>query len=164
MKKHFTANKGFTLIELVLYMGLFGILSSVFVSLLNNQLGSETTASTDENGKYLLTRLSYDISNAQSILVPATAGSQSASLQLKINNINYLYALDANGNFQIKDTTDNLGPYNLNDYDATVSGLLFKRLGSVGGKNTLQVNFTVMSTTKQKTGQSKSLQTTIGTR
>ncbi|HSW88741.1 MAG TPA: prepilin-type N-terminal cleavage/methylation domain-containing protein [Candidatus Saccharimonadales bacterium] len=168
MKKKINSNKGFTIIELIVYMGLFsiliGILSSVFISLLNNQLTVETTASTDENGKYILTRLTYDIDQAQSIVVPATVGTQTNNLQLTINNINYSYSLDSSGNVQIKDLTNNLGPYNLNDYDATVSGLLFTRIGNTGGKNTVQVNFSVISNTKQKTGQSKTFQTTIGTR
>lgn len=163
-----SAERGFTIIELIVYMGLFSILisilTSVFLSLLNNQLTTETTASTDENGKYILARLSYDIDQAQSIVVPSSVGTQTNNLQLSINNINYSYSLDSNGNFQIKDVTDNLPSYNLNDYDATVSGLLFTRLGNVGGKNTVQVNFSVVSNTKQKTGQTKSYETTIGTR
>ncbi|HSW97422.1 MAG TPA: prepilin-type N-terminal cleavage/methylation domain-containing protein [Candidatus Saccharimonadales bacterium] len=160
--------RGFTIIELIVYMGLFsiliGILSTVFISLLNNQLSVETTSSTDENGKYILTRLTYDIYQAQNIIIPATIGTQTNNLQLTINNINYSYNLDSSGNLQIKDITNNSGPYNLNDYDATVSGLLFTRIGNTGGKNTIQVSFSIISNTKQKTGQSKTFQTTIGTR
>ena len=168
MKKTLKNNQGFTIIELILYMGLFsiliGILTNVFVSILNNQLNSETVASTDENGRYILQRLNYDINRSQTIVTPSSPGTQTNNLQLTINNINYSYSLDATGNFQIKDITDNLGPYNLNDYDATVSAVTFKRIGSAGGENTLQVNFTVVSNTKDNTEQSKSFSTTIGNR
>lgn len=160
--------RGFTVIELIVYMGLFsiliGIISTAFLSILNNQLSVETTASTDTNSKYILARLAYDINQAQTIITPSSPGAQSTNLQLTINNINYSYSVDSTGNMQIKNTTNNLGPYNLNDYDATISGLLFKRIGNSGGKNTIQVNFTIISQTKQNTGQSKTYQTTIGTR
>lgn len=168
MKKLIQSNQGFTIIELIVYMGLFsilvGIITSVFVSLLNNQFTAETTASTDENGKYILARLTYDIAQAQNVVVPGATGTQTNNLQLTINNINYSYSLDSSGNFQIKDITDNLPAYNLNDYDATVSGLLFKKIGNTGGKSTIQVNFSVVSNTVQKTEQTKAYETTIGTR
>lgn len=168
MKKKLQNNKGFTLIELILYMGLFsiliGILTSVFMSILNNQLHAETIASTDENGRYLLQRLTYDINKSKTINTPVTSGMQTNNLQLTINNINYSYSLDVNGNVQIKDITNNLGPYNLNDYDTTVSAMTFKRIGSAGGANTIQVGFTVISTIANKTNQSKSFVTTIGNR
>lgn len=168
MKKILQNNQGFTIIELIVYMGLFsilvGIITSVFVSLLNNQFTAETTASTDENGKYILARLTYDIAQSQNVVVPGAIGTQTNNLQLTINNINYSYSLDSSGNFQIKDITDNLPAYNLNDYDATVSGLLFKKIGNTGGKSTIQINFSVVSNTVQKTEQTKAYETTIGTR
>lgn len=168
MKKFIQNNQGFTIIELIVYMGLFsilvGIITSVFVSLLNNQFTAETTANTDENGKYILARLTYDIAQSQNVVVPGAIGTQTNNLQLTINNINYSYSLDSSGNFQIKDITDNLPSYNLNDYDATVSGLLFKKIGNTGGKSTIQINFSVVSNTVQKTEQTKAYETTIGTR
>ncbi len=159
---------GFSMIEIIVYMGIFsilvGILASVFIYILNNQLTSETTASTDQNGKYILSRLTYDIYRAQTITIPASPGTQTNNLQLIINNINYSYNLDPSGNFQIKDITDNLGPYNLNDYDATISALTFKRIGPASGENTVIINFTVISNTKMNKNQSKAFSTTIGMR
>lgn len=160
---------GFTMIEFVVYIGIFivlvGILTGVFTSILDNQLTTESTSSIDENQHYMLSRLTYDINRSQSIITPASPGLQTSNLQLQINNINYSYSLDSNGNFQLKDITDNLGPYNLNDYDASISAVQFTRIGNVGGKNTIQVAFTITSKTLQRgKTQSKSFATTIGTR
>lgn len=169
MKKNLTSQSGFTMIEFVVYIGIFmiliGILTSVFTSILDTQIQTETTSGIDENQHYLLARLTYDTIRSQIIIIPSSPGLRTSNLQLMINNINYSYGIDNNGNFQIKDMTNNLGPYNLNGYDASVSGMQFSRIGNVGGKNTIQVAFTITSRTLQRGAkQSKSFTTTIGTR
>lgn len=160
---------GFTIIEFLIYIGIFSILitllTNVFFSILDSQEESEATSAVDENGRYILGRFIYDISRAQSILTPTTIGTQNNSLQLQINNINYRYSLDTGGNLQITDTTDAIGPDNLNGYDATISALSFQRIGKSNGDNTVLVSFTVNSRTQlEKGSDTRTFQTTIGTR
>lgn len=157
---------GFSLIELLLYMGIISILitllTTVFFSILDSQQETEATSAADQNGRYVISRFIYDISRAQSIGIPSADGGQSNSLQISINSINYTYSLDSDGNLQIANTN---GTDNLNGYDATVSGLSFQRLTSNDGKKSIKLSFTITSKTQQERGpQVRSLQTTIGIR
>lgn len=158
---------GFTLIELIVYMGLFTILitamSIVFLSLLDQQSESESISAADQNGRYILARLANDIQRAQSVAIPATYGGQSSSLQISINSINYTYSLSGN-NLQLT-RSDGIGPDNLNGYDAVISNLNFQRLGQAGGRDSVQVSFTVSSlTTRHTISETRTYQTTAGLR
>jgi len=148
-----------------MYMGILSILIvvmvDVFAASLDVQLESQATSAVTQDGRFLLARLTYDVQNAQSVLVPAAVGSQSASLQMTMNAINYTYALN-NGTMQL---TTNNGTDNLNGFDTTVSNLTFKRLGNGLGKDTVQVVFTLTSNVVRNTGaETKNFQTTVGLR
>lgn len=157
--------EGFTLIEMLIYMGLLAILmtvmTSLFSSILDVQLESQASSSVDQDGRYLLSRLMYDIQRADSITTPSSLGSQTGNLQIVISGIIYSYALSG-GNLQI---TNNFGTDNLNSTESTVSNLSFLRLGNVNGKNSIQLGFTVTSKTLKTSGtESKNFTTTVGIR
>ncbi len=161
----FNSRKGFTLVEMLIYMGLLSILIvimvDVFASSLSVQLESQATSSVEQDARFLLSRLTNDVQSAQSVLVPAAIGSQSASLQLSINSINYTYALN-NGTMQL---TNNNGTDTLNSFDTTVSNLSFKKVGNGAGKDTVQVIFTLTSNVTRNSGtETKNFQTTVGLR
>src|SRR5258708_34652887 len=105
-----SALKGFTLIELVIYIGVLSILltamSALFTSIIDVQFESTSTSSVNQDGRYLLSKLLYDVKSITNvppdgIVVPATAGVQSTTMQLTINSINYTYSLDSNNNLQV---------------------------------------------------------------
>ena len=157
--------KGFTLVELLIYIGMLSILltvlTQIFGSILDAQLEGEATSSVQQDGRFILSRLTYDIRRTNNIVVPAVLGTQSTSLQLTIGGVNYTYAINS-GNLEL---TNNLGANNLNSGDATVSNLNFTRLGNTGGKNTIQITYTVTSKVVRPKGQEiKNFQTTIGVR
>lgn len=66
--------KGFTLIELIIYMGLLGILltimSEVFIGILNLKLASESNSQVVLDGNFIQTRLTYDVHRAERIIAP----------------------------------------------------------------------------------------------
>lgn len=165
--KFFTVNSfGFSLLELIVYMGVFLVLitviTEIFLTILDTQLDATKTSSVDQNGRYILARLNYDIQHASSITTPASLGQTTNNLQIVIGGINYTYSVDSNGNLQI---TNNNGTDNLTGYDASASAVSFQRLGNSGGKNTIQISFTVAGRTVRKTIiEIKSFKTTIGTR
>jgi prepilin-type N-terminal cleavage/methylation domain-containing protein len=158
---------GFTLIELLIYMGILSILlvvlSQIFGSVLDAQLESESTSAVHRDGRFILSKLSYDIHKAQSIVTPAAIGNQSTSLQLTIEGINYTYTVSS-GNLEI---TSGLETNNLNSGDTTVSNLTFTRIGNsvANAKNTVRITYTITSKIVRPKGmETKDFQTTIGIR
>ena len=128
-----SAQKGITVVELLLYMGiltiLLTILTSVFTSALDVQSESNAVSSVEQDGNYILARLAYDIHRAQSINIPATNGTTSNSFQIVVDGINYTYSIDVNNNLIL---VNNLGTNNLNNYATSISNLSVQRLGNVG--------------------------------
>lgn len=165
MKKKFSTQKGFSLIELVMYMGILSILlfmlTDILTSTLNVRAESQTNSSIVQDGRFLVARLAYDIERAESISIPAVPGDTSNSLQISLLSISNTYSL-SNGQLILQNNT---GSNVLNSIDTTISNLTFKRIGNVGGKNSIQINFTVNSTTQRASGfETKNYQTTIALR
>lgn len=165
MKSRTAHSKGFSLIELILYMGLFSVflvtLTQIFSSALELKLDSESTSTVQQDSRYILERLSYDINRADSITTPSSIGTQDASLAIVISGQTHTYALN-NGNLQVTDPT---GTYRLNGYNTSITNLSFLRVGNSGGKNTVRINYTVNSLTIENSGtETKTVQTTIGIR
>ncbi len=164
MKKYFK-NKGFTLIELLLFMAMFSVilivLSSLFSSIVEKQLETESVSAVEHDSKYITARMLYDISRADSITTPATLGSQTSNLSIIISGITYSYGL-LNGNLTLNQgvQTDNL-----NSEGSIISGLSFTRLGNTTGKHAIQVAFTITSRTVLPSGpETKTINTIIGLR
>ena len=160
------SKKGFTLVELLIYMGLLSIilvvLSQIFGSVLDAQLESQATSSVHRDGRFILSKLTYDVHRANSIVLPASLGTSSTSLQLDISGIN-TYSLN-NGNLEL---TSGLETNNLNSGDTTVSNLTFTRIGNsvANAKNTVRITYTITSRIVRPKGlETKDFQTTIGIR
>jgi len=165
IKNKTKSNHGNTLIELLMYMGIFiillAILLEMFGSVIDQQLTTEATSSVQEDGQYILTRLTYDIQRAQSISVPANTGDTSSSLQLVINGTPFTYSTASN-NLQII-TSGNTDV--LNGYDTTVSNLSFKRLGTSNSKPEITFTYIVTSKViKHNNPETQTYTTTVGTR
>lgn len=161
---------GFTITESLLYMGLLiiliTILSSVFSSILDVQLESKSTSSVELDGRYILSRLMYDMHKMQTdapvndaITTPSGPGITSSTLSFKVNSINYSYGLN-NGDLEL---VNNNGTKKLNSSLTSVSGLQFTRIGAGSNMDTIQVSFTVTSKINRNSGpESRSYRTTIG--
>lgn len=155
--------KGFSFIELILYMGLLVgflvVLTDIFVSSLDVQTESEATSVIQEDGRYLLARLSYDVGRSQVIVQPAVLGQISPVLQLTIDGVTYTYGPSGTNLVLIGP----LGTQPLNGYGSMVSAFSAQRLGDADGKPTVRILFTVTSTTSRPKGhETKSFQTTLG--
>lgn len=135
-------NKGFSLIELLIYMGFFSIflamILQMFSSIIGIQLESQSSSALSGDGQYIINRFAYDLRRAQSITTPAL-GASSQTLALVINNQTFTYNLD-NGNL-ILDV--NSAKDQLNSYQATLSNISFLRLEGRDGKDVIQVSFTI---------------------
>lgn len=159
--------KGVSMIELLLYMGiltiLLTILTSIFLLALDVQLESQATSSVEQDGNYILARLSYDIHRAQRVSVPATNGETKDNFQIVIDGVNYTYNIDANNNLIL---TNNLEVGNLNNYGTNVSAFSITRLGNPGGvEDTLKISFIVASKTKKNSEfETKNFETNLSLR
>lgn len=166
MKKFQIVNsKGFTFVELLLYMGLLSLFllvqTQILTSVLGVRLESEANSAIVQDARFILARVIYDINRADNIVLPATPSAQSETLSLTIYNVSNTYSLSGE-NLII---ANNLGSNNLNSYGTKISSLSFKRLGNAGGKNTITISFTLESTTQREYGsETKTIQTTVGLR
>jgi hypothetical protein len=165
MRKNDNLLKGFTLAETLVYIGLlsifFVIMTEIFGAVLDVRGESTTSSSVEQDGRYILTRLTYDIQRASSVSVPAANGTTSSSLTLVIGGINYAYSV-SNGVFQLVNDT---GTNSLNTSATTVSNFSVQRIGNTTGKPTLQLSFTVLSVDlRNGTREQKTFQTTASLR
>ena len=161
---HSYNKRGFTLMELLLYMGLLAIfllvLTQVFLSSLDSLLESQANSTVEQDSRFIFSRLNYDLAQADSLSTP-TLGQTSSSLVLTRSGGQLTFSLQGN-NLVITDST---GTYQLNSYATDVTNISFTRLGNSGGKNSMQVAFTIKSKTlKGATEESKTFNTTLGTR
>ena len=166
MLKIVTNNKGVTLIEILLYIGLLSIfllvLVDIFMGGINLGLDTEATSAVQQDGKFILTRMMYDVSRADSVSQPATLGSSSSSLVLTIGGIVYTYSLNGS-NLTLSQGGETL---NLNGLGSQITNLNFTRVGNVSGKPTFQVSISLKSTTERSGNQfeTRDFQTTLGLR
>ena len=159
------AERGFTLVEMLITMGLMSIFMLVLTDIISAvgdvQVESEATSAVSQDGRFILARLSYDIGRASSVTTPGSLGSTTSSLVLVIGGVTYTYALSG-GNLQlsVSPNTDNL-----NGADTTISSFTVQRLGNAGGKETLTVQFTVTSVAVRDSGaEVRTFTTTVGRR
>ncbi len=159
--------RGFTLVEILIFMGIFSILLislfQLLIAIFDVQLESQSTSVVSQDGRYIINKLTYDIQNAASISSPPI-GSQATSFQTISGGVSYIYNL-SNGNLTI--TNSSLGTTDqLNSVNSSVSDLTFFRLADINNQNdTITVFFTVNSKTQKRSGiNSESFKTTIGKR
>lgn len=151
------------MIELLMYMGLLsilvGVLSTLFVTILETQVESSATSSVDQDGRYVLARMNYDMHQAQQIVSPSSPGQTASTLQIKVNSINYTYSVN-NGNLQLTIASQ---ASNLNSTLSTISNVTFQRIGDGDNDDTIRFNFTAASKKQVHAGpETRSFQTTLG--
>lgn len=166
MKKIKVLNKtGFSLVELLIYIGLLAILmtilSRIFTGIIDVQLSSEATGAVEEDGRFIYARMAYDIGRAQSVVSPVNLGDVADTLILQIDGVTNTYNVSSN-NLVL---TNAYGSSQLNSVGSVISNLSFQRLGNVNGKDSILVTYTVTSTTVNIRGaDTKTIETTIALR
>jgi prepilin-type N-terminal cleavage/methylation domain-containing protein len=157
--------KGFTLIELLIFLGLFSVLmlvlTQLFTTIVETQIDTQAVSSVENDSKYIIGRLTYDLHRAQSITIPANIGDSSPSLSITIGGNPYVYNVN-NGNLRL---TAGGNTDTLNSPGSNVSSVSFKRVGNIGGKNAIKIDMTIEGRQVQVYGREfKTIQTTIGLR
>jgi type II secretory pathway pseudopilin PulG len=156
---------GFTLVELLMYMGLLSILllilTNILVTLLQAKADSEATSAVEQDGRFVISRLKYDLARASSVSLPAALGATSSSLTMVIDGTNVTYA-SSSGTLQL---TSASGSGSLLSSESTLTNLSFQKLGAIGTKETIKINIGIQSKQLRTQGaESRSWSTTIGRR
>lgn len=157
---------GFTIIELLVFMGILSVflvvLTQIFQQALDIQLESTGSSGVDLTSNYVLHRLEHDVRRAASITTPASVGQTSPSLALVIGGATYTYALAGT----TLTLTNDLGTFALTDPLIGVTDLSVTRRGSGTGNDSLSVSFTLTSVTITTAGtpQTRQVNTTISLR
>ena len=137
--------QGVTLVELLLVMGLLSIfmvmLSGILAASLDVQSQSQSYATVNHDGRFILARLEYDINHASAVTVPAVYGAASTSLGITVDGAAYAYTLNGT-NLQLNNGTNTDV---LNGGDTAVSDVSFIKYGNAGGKPLVKVSFTLTS-------------------
>lgn len=144
--------KGFTLAELVIYMGILSLLLVIFVDmfaiLINRQLETESNSSIQQDTSYLFSRLNYDFGKAKNIISPVVLGSTVSSLELQIGSTPYSYYL-FDGNLVSSQSGIIV---QLNSSETSISNLTFRRLGMGDKNDVIQVMCDIVSKVKKQSG------------
>lgn len=147
MKKLLRKSAGFTLIELIIYMGIFSMILLILLQLFGVVLDvlneSQSDSMVFEDANYISARINFDIKNASDLTLPLNPGETNQELKLTINGQEYVYRITDN-NLTLSDGS---GTYNLNSYDTTISNLNFKTYGYPNGKKGVIATFTLTSKT-----------------
>lgn len=159
--------KGFTMIEMLLCMGIFSILLivllQIFTAILSVHAQSQTTSAIDQEGNYLLSRMSYDIHQASHV-PGSTLGTASSTIDITDDaGLNMTYSLDGK-NINLKNnTTSYTSP--INGEDVTVTGN-FTTLGSASNKLSVKISLILTSKVTRVGGlkSTRTFETTIQTR
>ena len=91
---------GFTIVELTIYMALLAvflvIMTQILVSILDLQLESQATSFVEQDSRYILSRLAYDINRADVLTDFNPPGETRPYLWLFIDPLWHIYYLDGN--------------------------------------------------------------------
>ena len=140
-------SRGFTIVELLIYMGLLSgllvILGNVLSQVIDVQLESQAVSAVEQDGRFILARLNYDLHRAASVSSPATAGQTTSSL---VTNV---------GTYTLYGDNLQLGGQNLNSFDSSITNFSVTRLGPAGVFPSFQVNLNLQGRATPLSGAPK---------
>jgi type II secretory pathway pseudopilin PulG len=147
MKKLFRNQKGFTLVEMVLYVSLCSMILlalSTFLSfLLGSRVRSQSISEVNQQGFQVMHMMTQTIRNGRSITTPALGGASSTLSVITANALlNPTVFTSASGTMKIKEGSNNY--ISLTNKRVTVSNLLFENVSSSSStEKIIRISFTV---------------------
>lgn len=140
----YSRQNGFTLVELLVYFGLFAILltiiTNIFIYALEKRVNIETVSLVQQESQYVLAKLKYDVYNAESVTIPASFGESSQQLELQSDGETRSYSL-SNGRLGL--TVDG-EPEFLTSGHIAVSNLVFTNQSLDSSSQTVEVSFDII--------------------
>lgn len=158
--------RGFTLVELILGMGLLtillGILLNVFVSSVELKLESEADSALTNDARFIVNRINLDVRDAKAIIEPSMPNGTSQTLIININDVLVEYRVDEAGRLiRIQGADSQL----VTSSATRVEAINFTSIGEVGGRNNIQISLNLEAVTQTVRGaENFELEYVIGTR
>lgn len=164
-RKFHKYSRGLTLIELIIYMGLFSmfvtVLVQLFASSIETRLDAEGTSNANLDANYLLLHFEDVIHNATDITDPTLYGTPQNSLSITVDGDEYEYSLQDGNIIQTVDGTST----QVNSWGTTITNLSFERMRNSAGLDSVRISATVESVARNHNGpEIRTLQTTVGMR
>lgn len=163
---HVTRFKGFTLIELLIYTAILSIVlvftGQYLFSIGQARLTNNSRTEVAKNAEMVINKIKLDFTDLNSLIVPSDA-SQTNNLQITDSNDNDInYQLINN----ILVRSVNLVKNDLTNNQVNISNLSFQKITNTGGKETIQIKFTLTSIAQLSAGRqvSEDFQTTVSKR
>lgn len=136
---------GFTIVELILYMGVLSIflliLAQMFSAIVGLQTESRDESGVESEARFVMQRLSYDVKRASAITVPATDGTTGQTLGLTMSGSPVTFAISNNA----LSRTDSVGTGVLTSPAVRVSDFTTTRIGNTTGKDTVRLYLRIES-------------------
>lgn len=136
-----TLRQAFTTIELALYIGLMSVVlllvSRIFTQALDVSQESRTVSVVERDARYIDARLRYDMSRADTITTPATAGASGSQLQLQIGAATTSYTVSSGVLY--------LDGNRINSPQTRVTSISFARIEGTGVTPSVRAIYTVES-------------------
>ncbi len=149
---NFINKKGFTILELLIFMALFSVilvvLTSLFAATVQQKLETQGMSAVESDYSYIISRLQYDFGRATDVVTPLNYGDTTNTLTLEIEGQSHTYILNGS-NLEL---TTPAGTYQLQGVRSSVSNLSFQKIGNTGGKPTVRVQMIITSTAQNTTG------------
>jgi len=138
--------QGFTLIELILYIALVGIISLVLIyflgDLLESRVKNQTIMEVEQQGQLIAQRILQVGRGASYITVPATSTSGSV-LNLVVASTTLNPTIFAQSGEMVTVKEGSLATSTLNNEKVIISNLLFTNLSRTGTRGNFRFSFTV---------------------
>lgn len=143
---------GFTLIELILYIGLLSslivVMSQIFIAILNVKIESGSVSVVQQDGTYIASRIAYDVHRASKILSPLVGQTGSVlSLDIVENGVDKTYQYSVSGSALV--LSDGTNTDVLEGSRSAISQFSVTRTGNsatiANAKDTVDISFTITS-------------------
>lgn len=165
------SQKGTSLIELILYFSLLGIVLIIATDIMlrTSEFSLEASRKNDlqDDGRFIMSRFSYDIRRADGIATPTNIGDVSPTLILTTGSQTLTYSL-VGTNLDLQEETGppvNIRNANINSILTKVNSISFERLGNINGKHTIKISFVLEGSQGQKGGpEQKTFATVVSQR
>ncbi len=143
MNYYIKKNKGFTLIELILYVVIAGVVlllvSIFFIALVTSRIKNETVSEVEFQGTQVVQMITQNIRNAEEVSSPIR-GETSSFLVIIKEGENIAFGLD-DGVIYIQEESGE--PINLTNNRVLASGLLFENMGKENAPESIRISFTL---------------------